>query len=261
MSPSSKELQTQLDNVTSCIEQLRENIEERSRLIFLKLVPSQSENLELVSVLVRIKRALTHLNEDITGDHIQNFGSTYNELVAEYGYLLGDLSKDSYIDVGLYEFSKTLQVEEAAKKTVRFKDHEAVDDEATQMRNELMGTFNFKPYRDEETDRNTLLSVDTTNQELFALQQQQMLEQDQILDQLHGSIVNQHSLGVGIGQELDEHLIILGDLERGLDRSLSRVQRATNGVQDFRRKVTENGSLTTIIVLTIILIVLLVVLN
>ena len=95
-----------------------------------------------MSVLVRIKRALTHLNEDITGDHIQNFGSTYNELVAEYGYLLGDLSKDSYIDVGLYEFSKTLQVEEAAKKTVRFKDHEAVDDEATQMRNELMGTFN-----------------------------------------------------------------------------------------------------------------------
>ncbi|WPK24569.1 hypothetical protein PUMCH_001848 [Australozyma saopauloensis] len=262
MPVSAKDIQTNLNNVSSYLEQLRDNIEDRSRLTKLKLTPSQADNLEIVEVLSRIKRTLTFLNEDIAGDNIKRFGPEYSELVEEFRQLMAELASDAYLDASEYEYSKPLKSEDTVRKSVRFKDYDAEDDENTQMRNELMGTAtnNFKPYRDEE-DRNTLLSVDTTNQELFAQHQQQMLEQDQNLDLLHRSIVNQHSMGVGIGQELDEHLIVLGDLERGADQSLSRVQRATTGVNEFRRKVAENGSLTTIIVLTVILILLLVVLN
>lgn len=263
MTVKSKELQSQIKNVSSYLEQLKETIEERQRLIGLKLTPSQSDNLEIVEVLSRIKRSFTYLHEDLTGDHIKKFGTEYTALVADYGEIIKELEQDAYIEVSEYEFSDQLPVEEAAKKSVRFKDFEADDDDHTQMRNELMGTAsnNFKPYTDEEPDRNTLLSVDTTNQEMFAQHQQQILEQDQNLDQLHQSISTQHSMGVGISQELDNHLIMLGDLESQADRSLSGVRRATTGVANFRRKVAENGSLSTIIVLTVILILLLVVLN
>lgn len=260
---SSKELQAQANNISSYIEQVKENIEERKRLLSLKLTPSQSDNLKIVEILTRIKRSLNYLYEDISEAQVKKFKREYTDLVTYYGELLTDLKQDAYIDVSEYEFTKEIESEETTKKSVRFKDYDAEDDENSQMRNELMGTAanNFKPYRDEEPDRNSLLSVDTTNQELFTMHQQQILEQDQNLGQLHHSIRNQHSMSLGIGEELDEHMIILGDLERGIDQSLSRVRRATSRVQEFRRKVAENGSLTTIIVLTVILILLLVVLN
>lgn len=263
MTVNSKELQSQIKNISSYIEQLKDAIEERQRLIGLKLTPSQSDNLEIVEVLSRIKRSFTYLHGDLKGDLIKNYGTEYTALVADYGDIINELEQDAYIEVSEYEFTQQLPVEEANKKSVRFKDFEADEDDHTQMRNELMGTAsnNFKPYRDEEPDRNTLLSIDTTNQEMFAQHQQQILEQDQNLDRLHQSISTQHSMGVGISQELDDHLIMLGDLESQADRSISAVRRATTGVANFRRKVAENGSLTTIIVLTIILILLLVVLN
>lgn len=263
MPVTSKEIQSQINTVASYIEQLRDTIDERNRLISLKLSPCQSDNLDVVNVLSRIKHLFTYLNEDIAGDHIKKFGQSYSDLLREYQNLIQELESDAYIEVKEYEFSPPIQQEEPIKKSVRFKDFDADEDENTQMRNELMGTAinNFKPYQDDVSERNTLLSVDTTNQELFAEHQQQMVQQDESLDQLHQSIRSQHAMGIGIGQELDEHMIILGDLERGADQSLSRIRRATTGVNEFRRKVAENGSLTTIIVLTIILILLLVVLN
>lgn len=260
---TSKDIQTQLNNVSSYLEQLADTIEDRKRLYNLKLPPSRADNLEIVEALTRIKRAFTYLNGDIRGEYVRKFGPEYSAQMSLYNDLFSDLEKDSYIEVREYEFSTPLLVEEPPKKSVRFKDFDGESDDNTQMRNELMGTAanSFKPYTDDEPDRNTLLSVDTTNQELFAQHQQQLLSQDENLDQLHRSIATQHSMGMGISQELDEHLVILGDLERGADQSMSRVRRATLGVNDFRRKVAENGSLATIIVLTVILILLIVVLN
>lgn len=260
---TSKEIQKQLNNLSSDLEQLADNLEDRKRLLTLNLTPSQADNLEIVETLTRIKRAFSYLSGDIKGENIKKFGPEYSTHMSLYNDLLTDLEQDAYIEVREYEFSKPLLLEEPTKKSVRFKDFDAESDDNSQMRNELMGTAskNFKPYTDYEPDRNSLLSVDTTNQELFAQHQQQMLSQDENLDQLHRSIATQHSMGMGISQELDEHLVILGDLERGADLSLSRVRRATNGVNEFRRKVAENGSLTTIIVLTVILILLITVLN
>lgn len=87
------------------------------------------------------------------------------------------------------------------------------------------------------------------------------MRQDQDLDTLHQLISRQFSMGQDINQELDDQLIILNDLEQGVDQSLSRLDLANRRIRTFRNLMRENGSLVTICTLSIILILLLVVLN
>lgn len=268
MTVTSKNIKTQQTKIKSHLDQLSGLLEERSRLTnVLKLTPSQSDNLDLISLLAKIQTELKYQRQDISCGFASEFASDFGKVVDSYTDLLSGLSQDSYIDTQEYVFTDKVaeDPEPGNKKSVRFKDYGNEDevDDTAQMRNQLMGTLgNFRPYRDEpEEDRNSLLSVDTSNQELFAQHQQQLLEQDQSLDQLHDLVRVQHSMGVTINEELDDHLILLSDLERGVDGSSARLRRATNNIRDFRRMVRENGSLVTIIVLTVILILLLVVLN
>lgn len=119
------------------------------------------------------------------------------------------------------------------------------------------------PYRDDENDTSSIASSFDlqSNQQIFAQHQQQLLEQDDNLDILHLSVRRQHQMGLGINDEVDEHIILLNDLEQGIDTAHARLNRATNRLKSFQKLCKENGSLVTIVVLTIILIVLLVVLN
>lgn len=266
MTASAKDIKAQLAKVAAYLDQLGGMIEERDRLVTsLKLAPSLADNLDLINILAKIQSTLRYLLSDISAGFF-DYAADFATAVDSYTALLAQLASDQYVDAHEYAFTEKVDVQDdvgPSKKSVRFKDYdfEEEDDDTTQMRNELMGTANnFKPYRD-EPDRNSLLSVDTTNQEMFAQHQQQLMEQDLNLDTLHQSIRTQHNMGLTINDELDEHLIILSDLERGVDASGSLLRRATNGIHDFRRKVRENGSLVTIIVLTVILILLLVVLN
>ena len=64
-----------------------------------------------------------------------------------------------------------------------------------------------------------------------------------------------------INHELDDQLIILNDLEQGVDLSLGRLNSANTRLRHFRTLMRENGSLVTICTLTVILILLLVILN
>lgn len=269
MAVTSKNIKTQQARIRSHLDQLSGLLEERSRLIsVLKLTPSQSDNLDLINLLAKIQTELKYQRQDIAGAFASEFAADFADVVDTYGDLLSGLAQDPYIETHEYVFSDKIPeepAEPANKKSVRFKDYDANDqnDDTEHIRNQLMGTVgNVRPYRDDpEEDRNSLLSVDTTNQELFAQHQQQLLEQDQSLDRLHDLVRVQHSMGTSINDELDDHLILLNDLERGVDGSGSRLRRASNNIRDFRRKVQENGSLVTIIVLTVILILLLVVLN
>lgn len=268
MAATSKSIRTQQAKIRSHIDQLSGLLEERSRLIdVLDLTPSQSDNLDLINLLAKIQTELKYQKQDIASGFASEFAGDFSLLVDSYSDLLAKLGLDPHVDTQEYVFHEKVEEEPepAGKKSVRFKDYDGNDDldDTEQLRNQLMGTSaNFRPYRDEpEDDRNSLLSVDTSNQEMFAQHQQQLIEQDQSLDQLHGQIRVQHSMGVTINDELDEHLILLNDLERGVDNSSTRLGRASNNIRDFRRKVRENGSLATIIVLTVILILLLVVLN
>lgn len=285
MAISTKNIKTQLEKVAVQLEQLQELVDERLQLVsVLQLTPSRSDNMDIITLLSKIKAGLVYVDEDLADGILKELSAEFSDLVKEYTSVVEPLRQDPYIEIEEYIYQVVHRVEEVGtKKSVRFEDFATADDadESTHLRNQLMGTAaNFRPYKDTpdndpasdsgfdfegdssaDADRHTLLSVNTLNEEMFAQHQQQMLEQDQGLDALHKSIRTQHRMGVGINEELDEHLILLNDLEQGVDGSHTRVRRATNGIAKFRRSVKENGSLATIVVLTVVLILLLVVLN
>lgn len=252
----STDIHKQVRRISLDLDQLDDQIEERDRLVqTLHLTPSSADNLDLLDLLGRIKTAFQYLHEDGPKS------PEVPELLSRYRRLLSSLDADPYVLVQEYQVSDFAE----PKKSVRFKDNaDCLDEDAEHLHSQLMGTATFRPYRDDDDnndDRNTLNSLTESNHELFALHQQQLLAQDNSLDQLHQLVRVQHSMGLSIHDELDEHMVILNDLESGVDMSASRLARATANVHSFRRKVRENGSLVTIVVLTVILVVLLVVLN
>lgn len=263
-----KSYASQLAKTKLYLDELDALLEERTRLTdVLNLAPSQQENSDLIASLGRINSSLQYLHTDLSKENGQQEAiEKFNKYVDEYSEKLAQMEKDPYVSIQEYAF--TDKVDATNKKLVRFSDY---DTDGEELRSQLMGTAsNYKPYRDDDveeenegmdSDRNTLASVNSTNHELFAAQQQRMVEQDQSLDALHDLVRIQHNMGLGIHDELDEHLLVLNDLENGVDRSTSRLLRATNRVVRFRAMARENGSLVTIVVLTVILILLLVVLN
>lgn len=255
------------------LNQLESQIDERDRLItVLKLEPSSNDNYDLINQLSKIVQNLSLIQLDI---HKQEVNDTvtndFKELAGKYEAAISGLEKDMYVNINDYKFKVSLpdkgkdsiSVEaegsnngQASRKTVRFKDETEED-----LRNELMGTKSFKPYRDDESEQDNNSINDLNNHQLFAKHQQQILDQDQDLDVLHDSVRLQKSMGQNINDEIDSHLIMLNDLERGVDNSHVHLTNTNNRLTDFRTKVQENGSLITIITLTVILILLLVVLN
>lgn len=185
----------------------------------------------------------------------------FHDVVAQYKAASDRLARDLYIDVSEYRFEPAplppRHVTEA--KVVRFKDN-LVEEAPEDARRQLM------PYTDTEPGaRDDVLVASSfdaqSNQQMFAQHQQQLLQQEDDLGVLHLSVSRQHQMGVDIHQEVDEHVILLGDLELGVDRAYTRLSRALSRLRGFRRACRENGSMVTIVVLTVILLVLLVVLN
>lgn len=249
-----------LNRVNSLISQLESTIEERQQLISLKLDPSVNDNYDLINLISQIQNnilgsiGLTPSKDTIT-------------VINRYNNLLNTLSSDSSINIDEY-YVNVPEDKPKEQKSVRFfDDNEETEDD--DLRNELMGTRSFKPFRDdfeddlESTNSNNTDgdSINLNNHQLFAQHQQQLLEQDSNLDILHDSVKIQKQMGMNINQEIDDHLILLSDLENGVDSSQRRLNTTANRLHDFRARVQENGSLVTIIVLTVILIILLVVLN
>lgn len=272
MTVSLLKVTTSANRLSALIEELDSIVEERDRLVVLKLTPSANDNYEVIGVIEKVKKYLEYLkgdlNEMIQQDvkGISSACAKYESLISSYNEILSRLVQEGIMDVseykvekGLKQLVKRISENNATKKSVRFND---APEDLTDGRSELMGTRSFKPYRDEDDSGTDAESFDqVSNQQMFAAHQQTLIEQDQDLDTLHGLILRQHSMGSAINIELDEHMIVLDDLEQGVDVSQRRLDRAANRLVEFRRKCKENGSLVTIVVLTVILIMLLVVLN
>ncbi|ODV79429.1 uncharacterized protein CANTADRAFT_52225 [Suhomyces tanzawaensis NRRL Y-17324] len=265
--PSTKDVRKALTKVTINLDSLQSSLEERDRLVqTLKLTPSPDDNYDLINIIQKVLKALNYIQDDLVylinqGEVVDELIESFKEVSSRYDQYINELTHDAYITVEEYEFiRKDLPKEESKKpKTVRFRDDVTEDNE--ELRTELMGTRAFKPYSDDEPQTDAESFDHETNQQLFAKHQQTLLDQDQDLDILHESIKRQHSMGRTINTELDDHLILLNDLELGVDVSQQRLNSATHKLLVFRTRVAENGSLVTIVVLTIIVIVLLVTLN
>ena len=255
-----------LSKTRNHLDELKSLIDERDKLVnVLRLEPSANDNYNMINDLERTSKTLKYLHQDfltiisdnkgIDKEEYQQLAKIYRTFVSDYYKLTDALREDLSIDVQEYQ-AKDLEIADFPQqnKSVRF-------EEVSEPTN--VTEPSFTPFRDEEeTETGTVHSFESqTNPELFALHQQQILAQDEDLGELHGSVRRQHNMGLQINDELDDHMMILDDLEQGVGESLNRLDRAARRLGAFRKKCQENGSLLSVIILTVILILLLVVLN
>ncbi|PVH75044.1 snare-domain-containing protein [Cadophora sp. DSE1049] len=138
-------------------------------------------------------------------------------------------------------------------KSVRFSDAPSIQDE-DDARNALF------PYRDDPTsgppDQSHL-----DNQQIHAYHSQVLAEQDEALDRLGESIGRQRELSIQIGDELDEHVEMLDDVDRRVDRHQTSLDKARKNLGTVARKAKDNMQLTIIVILIIVLVLLIIILK
>ncbi|CAL3962502.1 unnamed protein product [Diplocarpon coronariae] len=116
------------------------------------------------------------------------------------------------------------------------------------------------PYRDDPTDGPPDQSP-LDNQQIHAYHRQVIAEQDEALDRLGESIGRQRELSIQIGDELDEHVQMLDDVDRRVDRHQNSLDKARKNLGSVARKAKDNMQLTIIVILIIILVLLIIILK
>ncbi|OCL07956.1 hypothetical protein AOQ84DRAFT_377215 [Glonium stellatum] len=121
------------------------------------------------------------------------------------------------------------------------------------------------PYRDDPDDDDARGSRPDhgalDNQQIHAYHTRVLREQDAQLDVLGQSIGRQRELSMQIGDELDGQVLLLDEVEEGVDRHQGQFRRARGRLERVSRKARENWSLTVIVVLIVILVLLIIVLK
>lgn len=144
-------------------------------------------------------------------------------------------------------------------KSVRFRDNpssDSLDSDDEANRAALFPPGRYQDDPDPSPDPSQL-----SNQQIHAHHSQVLAEQDSQLDSLAESIGRQRHLSMQIGDELDGHVALLDDVERGVDRHQGRLDGARRRLEGVSRKAKENWGMTTIIILIVILVFLIVVLK
>ncbi len=75
------------------------------------------------------------------------------------------------------------------------------------------------------------------------------------------SIGRQRELSIQIGDELDEHVQMLDDVDRRVDRHQTSLDKARKNLGTVARKAKDNMQLTIIVILIIILVLLIIILK
>ena len=114
------------------------------------------------------------------------------------------------------------------------------------------------PYRDDPADGRSEPN-DLSNQQIHAYHAQVLREQDDHLDRLGESIGRQRDLSIRIGDELEEQIGMLDDVETHVDRHQGRLDGARDRIGRIARKANDNKQITTIVVLIVILLLLIIV--
>ncbi|TRM63742.1 t-SNARE [Schizophyllum amplum] len=96
---------------------------------------------------------------------------------------------------------------------------------------------------------------DEDDQTAWAREEQQMImrDQDRTMDTISGTLTTLAQQAGLMGQEIGEHVEMLGDLEQGVDRAENMLDSAMNRMKHFMRKSEEKGSGWCIIILIIVL--------
>ncbi|KAK5578903.1 hypothetical protein RB653_008578 [Dictyostelium firmibasis] len=129
----------------------------------------------------------------------------------------------------------------------------------TSQKNELMGNNGGNigySGRQFGKPKETEVTKQYDNQQLFLNQQHVMREQDESLDLLSQSIMRQKNIAHAMGNELEQHNEMLDDIEIGTDAVSMRLRNANRRMETIK----QNAGSTCMIVCIVILIILIVVL-
>ena len=86
-------------------------------------------------------------------------------------------------------------------------------------------------------------------------------DQDEHLDRLGESIGRQRDLSIRIGDELDEHVMMLDEVDGHVERHLGRLEGARRRLGGVARKAGDNKQMVAIAVLVVVLVLLIVALK
>ncbi|KAM3065227.1 hypothetical protein ACMFMF_011352 [Clarireedia jacksonii] len=143
-----------------------------------------------------------------------------------------------------------------SSKSVRFSDHPSTSP-PDPARAALF------PYRDDPSADEALTPDQSalSNEQIHAYHSQVLAAQDEALDRLGESIGRQRELSIQIGDELDEHVQMLDEVDRSVDRHQGRLDKARKNLGTVARKAKDNMQLTIILILIIILVLLIIILK
>jgi syntaxin 8 len=145
-------------------------------------------------------------------------------------------------------------------KTVRFSDSPLDLEAQTETPDpHRAGLFNSGPYRDDPTDGSAGYrdaAADLDNVQIHEYHQRIMEDQDAQLDELGRRIGRQRELSMQIGDELDDHVAMLDETERVVDRHQSRLDRGRKQLGRIARAAGESKQMVAIVVLIVILVLL-----
>jgi syntaxin 8 len=146
------------------------------------------------------------------------------------------------------DFTHTQQTKPSkASKSVRFTD--SPDDPN---RTSLFPSH----YTDDPSDSTPPDQSNLSNEEIHTYHTQVIRTQDEQLDRLGESITRQRDLSIQIGDELDNHALLLDEVDERVDRHQSTLDRAKGRLGRIAKGARDQWGLTCIIVLIVILVIL-----
>lgn len=253
-------------------ERVRDLNDEYSRLDELD---SEEMKLEFVPLLQEIQQVFIRIDDDLKDNlkeylkqksalqgFLKDSRNLHDELVSGGVFTKQEISQ--YTVEPLKCFNQELEAQGSssslsvkAKKSVRFKDG-LIDPPSSSSFDPSLDLLKLNLFQTDNESVISTLTDDLSNRELFIQNQQQILQQDSMLEDLSASVRTQYSMGTTINEELDDHMIILNDLEQMIEGTGAKLDRGMRRVGIVNTKIRELGPCYIIAVLLIILILLLI---
>jgi syntaxin 8 len=215
----------------------------------------------IADAIPSLKKQLNDLTTQFHGFATPTSSSTLTE--PNDPALAEDFAHATTLPSGSTSLKKSLRTNPAiaSPKTVRFSDTPSDplngndDDIEAQL-------FNGR-YRDDPTDSAGYRDAaeDMDNTQIHAYHNRILEEQDEQLDRLGETIGRQRELSMQIGDELDNQVAMLDQVDETTDRHQGRLDRARRQLGRIARSGSDSKQMMTIVILIIILVLLIAILK
>ncbi|KAK3645739.1 hypothetical protein LTR56_008926 [Elasticomyces elasticus] len=250
--------------LTLLADNLQLSLLDRARTQSLDVGPNKQQDVQITRSLKELQDGLEELEErenDLAV--LQNYSEDLERLRPRYEQLYAQLHGEAPAAAPAKPSEPAPQrpvSQSRRNKSVRFRDNPNVpaEDDAEAVANRAALFTDQQRYTDEpeRPDQSHL-----NNQQLYQGHNQVMQEQDDHLDALGQSVRRQRMLGIEMGNELEEQNELLGDVERGVDRHTTTLDRARRRLGNVARGSKDNWSWVTIGILICVLVLLIIVLK